>query len=133
MGPAILTRVLVCGGRWWNNQHYVDEVLDRLHAEYHFTLLIQGGQRTIRHRRGEPFGADYQAKRWAENRGVPGVEEKADWASYPKAGGVIRNTVMLRKHKPQLGVAFKGGNGTKDMTDKLWKAGVKVLEFGREL
>ncbi len=130
MGPAALTRVLVCGGSWWNDQPRVDAVLDELHATYNFTVLIQGGQKTPhRHDRTKFFGADYQSKVWAEKRGVPMIEEKADWASSPRGAGIIRNSKMLRVHKPELGVAFKGQNGTADMVAKMKAAGVPVLEF----
>lgn len=125
-----MTRVLVCGGRWWNNQPRVDAVLDRLHAQYRFTVLIQGGQKT-RHSqdRSKFYGADYQAKVWARKRGVPCIEEAADWAASPRGAGMIRNSKMLRDHKPDLGVAFKGQNGTADMISKMNAAGVPVLEF----
>lgn len=126
-----MTRVLVCGGRWWNNQARVDMVLDALHAHHHFTVLIQGGQKTPhRHDRTKFFGADYQAKVWAEKRGVPVIEEAANWAASPRGAGVIRNGVMLRKHKPDRGIAFTGGTGTANMIDRMRKAGLPVTEFG---
>jgi hypothetical protein len=127
---------LVCGGRWWNDQSRVDAVLDRLHSQYRFTVLIQGGQVTRRRHytycqltKIEFIGADYQAKVWAEKRDVPVIEEKADWASSPRGAGFIRNSKMLRDHKPDLGVAFTGQIGTADMIRKMRKAGVPVLEF----
>jgi hypothetical protein len=132
-------RVLVCGGRWWNNQDRTDAVLDRLHAEHNFSVLIQGGQMTQRRHytyrqltKVEFFGADYQAKVWAEKRGIPVIEEKANWAASPRGAGVIRNSKMLRIHKPDIGIAFPGQNGTADMVTKLRAAGVPTYEVPRE-
>lgn len=125
-----MTRVLVCGGRYWNDQPRVDAVLDELHAKYDFTVLIQGGQKTAhREDRKRFFGADYQAKVWAWRRGVPVIEEPADWEASPRGAGPIRNSRMLREHKPNIGVGFKGGRGTADMCAKMRAAGVMVMEF----
>lgn len=125
-----MTRVLVCGGRFWNNQARVDAVLDTLHGHHNFTVLIRGGQKTPhRYDRTQFFGADYQAKVWAEKRGVPMIEEAANWAASPRGAGMIRNGVMLSKHKPDLGVAFKGGTGTANMVDRMRKARLPVTEF----
>lgn len=125
-----MTRVLVCGGRYWNDQARVDDVLDKLHATFRFSVLIQGGQKT-RHRddRTKFFGADYQAKVWAQKRDVPVIEELANWADVGRGAGPIRNSKMLRDHKPNLGVGFKGGPGTADMCRKMRAAGIEVLEF----
>ena len=129
-----MKRVLVCGGRWWNNQVRVDAVLDQLHAEIGIAVLIQGGQQTTVRRGGQmvSFGADYQAKVWAEKRGIPCIEEPAHWDVHGKAAGSIRNSQMLRLHKPDLGVAFPGQNGTFDMVSKMRAAGVPVYEVPRE-
>jgi YspA, cpYpsA-related SLOG family len=129
-----MKRVLVCGGRWWNDQARVDAVLDQLHAEIGIAVLIQGGQQTTVRRDGQmvSFGADYQAKVWAEKRGVLCIKEPAHWDVHGKAAGSIRNSRMLRLHKPDLGVAFPGQNGTFDMVSKMRAAGVPVYEVPRE-
>lgn len=132
-----MIRVLVCGGRWWDDQFRVDQVLDLVHARTPISVLIQGGQRTRRRHytlgalaKITTFGADYQAKVWAESRGVTVIEEKAKWDVYgPKAAGGIRNSKMLRDHKPDFGIAFKGGPGTADMVGKMRAAGIFVWEF----
>lgn len=35
---------------------------------------------------------------------------------------------MLKEGKPDLVIAFPGGNGTKDMVTKARKAGIEVIE-----
>ena len=36
---------------------------------------------------------------------------------------------MLVEGKPDVGLAFPGGKGTADMTERLRKAKIKVIEF----
>jgi hypothetical protein len=125
-----VTRVLACGGRYFDNQDRVDAILDRVHAELGIAVLIQGGQKFWCKRRRRFIGADYQAKVWAEKRGVPCIEEPANWSL--GKGAKARNTRMLRKHQPDRGVAFPGQNGTADMVSKMRAAGVPTYEVPRE-
>jgi hypothetical protein len=126
-----VTRVLVCGGRYFDNQDRVDAILDRVHAELGITVLIQGGQKYFNKRYRRFIGADYQAKVWAEKRGVHCIQDPADW-SLGKAAGRIRNSRMLRNCKPDRGIASPGQNGTEDMVTKLRAAGVPNYEVPRE-
>ena len=125
-----MIRLLACGGRYYDDQDRVDTILDRLHAELGIAVLIQGGQKFFCKRRRRFIGADYQAKVWAEKRGVPCIEEPANW-SLGRTAGKTRNTTMLRKHQPDRGVAFPGQNGTADMVSKLRAAGVPTYEVPR--
>jgi glutaredoxin 3 len=97
-------RVLVCGGRDYEDREHVFSVLDRLHARQPITLIIAGGAR----------GADSFAKAWALTRGVLTSIKPADWARYGNRAGPVRNAEMLRDDKPHLVVAFPGGAGTRD-------------------
>jgi YspA, cpYpsA-related SLOG family len=54
-------RVLVCGGRDFHDAGLMNSVLDRLHTEKFFTVLIHGNAR----------GADRIADAWASCRGIP--------------------------------------------------------------
>jgi hypothetical protein len=112
-----VTRVLVCGGRDFADKVFLVRSLDLLHRLYGFSLVVQGGG----------TGADWMAKKWAEWRGVPGREFRADWSAGP-AAGPIRNTKMLREGAPDLVVGFPGGRGTADMLAKARAAGVPVIE-----
>lgn len=64
-----------------------------------------------------------------------GIERKvsvksvpADWATYGKRAGMLRNAAMLELHKPDLVVAFRGGRGTANMVSLARKARVKVQQ-----
>lgn len=107
-------RVLVCGGRAYADGENVFKVLDSLAP----TEICQGGA----------LGADFLAKSWAKIRGVPCSEFKADWNSYGRAAGPIRNELMIDSFKPDLVVAFKGGNGTRGMLGLARKRGVEIIE-----
>jgi hypothetical protein len=64
--------------------------------------------------------------RWAIEAGIPVKPYPADWRLHGRAAGPIRNTLMLVEGRPDLVVAFPGGQGTADMTKKALRAGVKV-------
>lgn len=110
-------RLLVCGGRDYDDRRYLFTMLDVMHEAYPITVVIEGEQR----------GADLLARAWAETRGVPFLPEEAEWTKYGKAAGRIRNKAMLDKHHPDLVLAFPGGRGTANMIEQAEKAGVKVV------
>ena len=110
-------RVLVCGGRDYNNQERVFAVLDEINP----TFIIEGGAR----------GADTLAWLWARRRLDPDQRQQfqARWDQHGKAAGAIRNRQMLEEGKPDLVVAFPGGKGTADMIRQAKRAGVPVREI----
>ncbi len=77
---------------------------------------------------GEAGGADMLAKQYAEECGWNYEGYPADWNTYGKRAGPIRNNEMLVKGKPDLVVAFLAPNsrGTKHMISISEKAGVTV-------
>lgn len=111
-------RVIACGGRDYDDTRKVYEVLDRLHRLRGIALLIHGDAR----------GADRIAGRWAEHNNVEVHAEPADWESFGKRAGFIRNRKMLEL-QPHGVVAFPGGNGTADMKRAARDAGVPVWEI----
>lgn len=114
-----MKRILVCGGRGYNDQRKVFEVLDKALLAFKDVFIIQGGA----------IGADTAARRWAEDRSVQYEEYPADWERYGKRAGYIRNVLMLEAGQPDLVIAFPGGNGTKMMIDLAKKANVNVREI----
>lgn len=111
-------RVLVCGGREYNDGTRVNFILDQLHHATPIDVIIQG----------EATGADTLAKEWAEYHGIPVDPFKAHWRIYGKRAGAMRNTQMLIEGKPDLVVAFPGNDGTADMVKQADKAGVPIFE-----
>lgn len=112
-------RVIVCGGRHFNNIAFVWRSLDKLHAVTPITELLHGAA----------TGADLSAKEWAMTKpGIKRFKSKADWKKHGPAAGPIRNSHMLT-WKPDMVVAFPGGKGTADMVSKARQAGIPVHEF----
>jgi hypothetical protein len=58
---------------------------------------------------------------------VPVEEYKADWDTYGKSAGPIRNQKMLDTGIDYV-IAFPGGRGTEHMKKIARKAGVTVIE-----
>src|SRR5437773_10858617 len=108
-------RVLVCGGRDYNDSKTVQEVLDRLHEQTPFSCVIHGAAR----------GADTLAGLWAKRNDVPVEAYAAAWSTYGRAAGMIRNEQMLHDARPDLVVAFPGGAGTAHTVRMRRRAGVR--------
>lgn len=112
-------RVLVCGGRNYDDQERVFAVLDKLDSEAGIDCIIEGGAR----------GADSFAAHWAERRFCVKETYEADWENQGSFAGPMRNKRMLEEGEPDLVIAFPGGRGTADMVRKARKAGVEVVEI----
>jgi predicted Rossmann-fold nucleotide-binding protein len=111
------SRVLICGGRDYQDWHSVASVLQRLHDRSPIGLIIHGC---------DP-GAATLAVRWAAQARVPTSGFDADFHSRPAAER-LRNERMVRESKPDLVVAFPGGEGTADLISRATAAGVPVRQ-----
>lgn len=111
-------RVLVTGGRKYRDRQRLYLELDRLHEAKGIDLVIQGGA----------TGADALARDWCAERMVSYRNFPANW-SLGRAAGPIRNAEMLKEGRPDLVVAFPGGDGTADMVSKARRAGVAIMEI----
>jgi predicted Rossmann-fold nucleotide-binding protein len=109
-----VSRVLVCGGRDYQDYKKLCQVLDELGPKF----IISGGAR----------GADTLAVRWAKDHGVPYTVRMAEWNVHGRAAGHIRNQAMLDLDKPTCVVAFPGGPGTRNMINRSRLADLEVLE-----
>ena len=112
-------KVLVCGGRNYNEKAIVFSTLASIHDSENITEIIHGGA----------SGADNLADVWAKSMGIPIKEFKADWEKHGRAAGPIRNQQMI-EYKPDLVVAFPGGKGTADMIKKAKTNKIPILIGG---
>lgn len=112
--------ILVCGGRDFDDAAFLSYVMLRTFNTG--DTLIEGGAK----------GADLLAKRWARLNNIEVKTFEADWDTYGKRAGFIRNTKMLVEGKPDLVVAFQGGRGTDMMVGLAKNAGVEVLDLRKE-
>lgn len=111
-------KVIVCGGRDYQDYDRVIKCLDALNAKHGIDLIIEGGAN----------GADSHGAIWAENNKIPRCTWNANWNGYGKKAGPMRNTHMLHFMEPDCVVAFPGGAGTADMVNQAKACGVKVWE-----
>jgi len=112
-------KVLVCGGRYYEDRTTLYRILDEVDATYSITHLVHGGAK----------GADKLAGQWAAERGIMCLEVAAEWQKHGNRAGPLRNAKMLLL-EPGLVVAFPGGAGTADMVRRAKVAGVLLLIVG---
>lgn len=111
-------KVVVCGGRDFDDVIAVDAALDE--------ILMECPMDTLRIIQGGASGADALARRWCVNREVEYINVPADWKTHGRAAGPIRNQRMLDEYQPTLCIAFPGGRGTADMVKRCLAANVPV-------
>lgn len=117
-------RILVCGGRDFTNWVLFNQTLHHViydgdHTDYSKQVIIHGKAK----------GADTLAGQWADINNVPVLKYPADWNTYGKAAGTIRNQQMIDEGKPDLVVAFPTpkSKGTWDMIRRAEKHGIKTI------
>lgn len=112
-------RILVCGGRDFDDEPRLHTTLDKILEESNDILIISGMAR----------GADSMAINWAVKNDLHYEGYPADWKKYGRAAGPIRNQQMLDEGRPDLVIAFPGGTGTRDMIRRTKKAGIEIKEI----
>jgi hypothetical protein len=113
--------VIVCGGRNFEDRHFVFKALDAFHHKHPITLLVHGGAQ----------GADNMGRLWARERRIPIRAYMAEWDKYGGTAGPIRNRKMLEEQLPQAVIAFPGGSGTRHMVKIAKEANVKVWDLSK--
>lgn len=98
-------------------------ILDGFEFEHEIRVVIEG----------EAPGADTLAKEWARSQQLLVEPYPADWASFGRAAGPIRNQQMIDEGRPTHAFAFYDvpriqSRGTADMVRRLKKAGVTLEE-----
>jgi hypothetical protein len=111
-------RVLVCGGRDFSDRDLLFRTLDDLRREQVVNVIIEGNA----------SGADRLAGYWARKHHIKNKKFPADWEKNGKAAGPIRNARMIAEGKPDLVIAFPGGEGTANMIAQAKEAGIDVVE-----
>lgn len=115
-------RVLVCGGRDFDDWELLSHSLIVLSAQFGRKLMIiHGGAR----------GADRLAANWAFNNRMEAEAYPADWNRHGRKAGPLRNQQMLDDGRPEYVAAFPGGRGTADMVRRAKSAGIHVFHFDR--
>jgi len=81
---------------------------------------------------GEAKGADTMAREWAEHSGISVEKYPADWDTYKRAAGPIRNKQMIDEGKPDVVIGFhqdlESSKGTKNMQTQSLKAKLVFID-----
>lgn len=121
-----IMKVLVCGGRHYNNYEKIFDVIKSLKEKYGNITIIEGGAP----------GADKHARTVCEKEGIPFNEYPADWKKYGRAAGPKRNQQMLDCECPDLVIAFhediESSKGTKDMINRARRLNIETLMIEKD-
>ena len=134
-------RVLVCGGRTYNDHVHVYDTLNAIQDERGPISAVIAGRPLGE----ESHGEDYcWAESWSFMELVPFYGFPARWSDlsnpdavirvrsggkrYDAKAGPRRNQRMIDEGKPDLVVAFSGGAGTADMIRRARAAGIVVIK-----
>lgn len=113
-------KVAVTGGLDFNDHRLIWTRLDQVRAKHPDMVLLHGGS---------PKGAERIAAAWADNRKVPQIAFRPDWARHAKAAPFKRNDALLAVLP--VGVIVFPGNGIQDnLADKARALGIPVWRFG---
>lgn len=135
-------KVLVCGGRTYENEKKVNETLDLIHFLVGISVVVHGDAGKFYDAPDYAYvpdaelpgwwaGADKLAAHWAHVQGVAEKFYKPNWKEYGRKAGPFRNQTMLDTEKPDVVIAFPGGKGTADMVKRAKVGGYKVFEVGQ--
>lgn len=78
---------------------------------------------------GKAKGADLGGEKWAKKNGIPIEEHPADWNTYGRSAGYIRNTTMGKRGEALVAVWDGVSKGTKNMIDTARKSGLRVFVY----
>jgi uncharacterized protein YeaO (DUF488 family) len=109
-------RVIVAGGRDFNNYELVVKTLDRLLPKNEEVIIISGCAN----------GADSLGEQYASDNGLLVERFPADWDKHGKAAGPIRNAQMAEVGDKLIAFWDGESRGTKNMIDTATKKGLEV-------
>lgn len=112
-----MTRVIICGGRTYNDHKHAYNELDELNRELCITHVIEGGA----------LGADRIGRKWAYERNIPYTTVEAEWNKFGKRAGYLRNKRMRDEFNPDAIIAMPGGVGTQMMINLANEKNIPVL------
>lgn len=117
-----MKRILVTGSRDWNDWSTMAAAL---------AAQVDGGQLVIVH--GGARGADQMAGEWARKYGLKEEVFPAQWNTYGKRAGFVRNSEMVAT-APHVCLAFikNGSRGATMTADLAEKAGIPTIRYTDE-
>jgi len=112
-------RVLICSGRFYADIKTLTRVLELYASKQNIDVLIHGGHQAL--------GGIIE--NWARESDIHIIRYPANWALHGKYAETRRNLFMLRDSRPDVVLAFPGGEDTANCIDMAHLAGIKVVEI----
>ena len=112
--------VIVAGSRTFDDYRLLRYKLDQILAnKLPDVVIVSGGAR----------GADTLGERYAQERGLPVKQFPADWDTYGKRAGYLRNEEMAGYADALVAFWDGSSNGTRHMIDLMQGKPVRVIRF----
>lgn len=112
--------LIIAGGRDFNNYLVAYSVIDRIVVEIlengDNLVIIEGGAK----------GADRIGREYAQEHGIPFITKEADWFTYGRAAGPIRNEIMAKMGTDLIAFWDGQSRGTKHMIKTAESANLNV-------
>lgn len=112
-------KTIIAGSRDINNYMLVRQAIAASGFKDQITEIVSGGAR----------GVDTLGERYAKDEGVPVKVFPADWQTYGKRAGPLRNIEMADYADALIAIWDSESRGTKHMIDTARKNGLKVFVF----
>lgn len=110
-------KLIIAGGRDYQFKPSDYARLNALHDQCHVTEVVHGGA----------TGADECGANWARDEGIALRCYPADWETYGRAAGPMRNQAMASY--ADAVVLFPGGKGTESMYRIAKATGIEIYDF----
>ena len=110
-------RLLVCGGRHFEDAEMVHHELTALHWRKPISVVVHGSI----------AGVGIIAEAWARRHGIAVVRYPPNWEFYGKKAEGLRSDFMLTDSRPDFVVAFPGWRHTADLVQRAINVGLAVL------
>lgn len=127
--PTKYVRLLVCGGRTYSDYKTVEAQLDSIVMEAKRFYGDNGTDVCVVFACGAAHGADFLAMQYCKKKHLSMNLFPANWKEHGRAAGPIRNKQMLDEFKPDMVIAFPGGNGTDHMVKIAKEAFIPVRQW----
>lgn len=96
-------KVIIAGSRSFNNFKLMCDIIEQL--DWAISEVVSG----------TALGADRMGERWARNNSIPVKQMSADWKSYGRQAGLVRNNEMARYADALIAFWDGESHGTSNM------------------
>ena len=104
-------KLIVAGGRNYNNYAHLKKTLDAFRLKYHVEEIVSGAD----------HGVDTLGEQYAKEHDIWLTQFPADWNKHRKAAGPIRNAQMAEYADCLLAFWDGSSKGTKNMIENMHK------------